>query len=202
MTRAADGYGSGRGRRGIAALVAAGAAAGLLAACGSDSSSSSPSAGTSLSVAPNPSSFSGSPPSAFASAAASISAAAASGSAAAASFEASVSAYAAQHQERAVAALKGVEGSGNAVSDVTLTGVPLATSGGLQAAVVNIVNSTRAPASYAVQVDWRDAAGQAVVSTVVGAENVGAGQPASPVSFSRRPASDQLTPVVVKAQRY
>ncbi|BFV56088.1 hypothetical protein KCMC57_up11920 [Kitasatospora sp. CMC57] len=101
-----------------------------------------------------------------------------------------------------VAALKGVQGSGDAISDVTLTGVPLATSGGLQAAVVNIVNSTSETASYAVQVDWRDTAGQAVASTVVGAEDVGAGQSASPVSFSHRPPSDQLTPVVVKAQRY
>ncbi|WP_457028026.1 hypothetical protein [Kitasatospora sp. P5_F3] len=201
MTRAARGYGTAR-ERGIAALAAAGAAVALLGACGSDSSGGSPSTGASLSVPPNPSSFSGSPRSAFASAAASISAASASASAAAASFEASVSAYAAQHQARAVAALKGVEGTGNAVSDVTLTGVPLATSGGIQAAVVNIVNSTSAPASYAVQVDWRDTSGQAVVSTVVGAENVAAGQSASPVSFSRRPAADQLTPVVVKAQRY
>ncbi|WP_405020161.1 hypothetical protein OHV05_28135 [Kitasatospora sp. NBC_00070] len=202
MTGAAGGYGTDR-RRGIAALAAVGAAAALLAACGSSGSSGgTPSAANSLSVAPNPSSFSGSPPSAFASAAASISAAASSASAAAASFEASVSAYAAQHQERAVAALKGVEGSGNAVSDVTLTGVPPASSGGIQAAVVNIVNRTSAAASYAVQVDWRDASGQVAVSTVVGAENVAAGQPASPVSFSRRPAADQLTPVVVKAQRY
>ncbi|MFD4537722.1 hypothetical protein ACFWNL_37025 [Kitasatospora sp. NPDC058397] len=197
--------------RRVAALAAAAGTAVLLVASCSSGSSSGPAtptnaAGATLSEAPNPSSFSGEPPSAFASAlesaSASVAARSASAAAAASAFEASADAQAAQNRAKATEVLKTVEGPGNATADITLTGVPRSTTGGLHAAVVTIVNSTREAASYAVQVDFTDASGHAVDSAIVGAENLAPGGKASPIAFSRQPADLALVPVVVKAQRY
>ncbi|MGV9264166.1 hypothetical protein ACWDRR_05820 [Kitasatospora sp. NPDC003701] len=182
--------------------------AAVLAACSSSSTNPSVSRAepSTLSTAPNPSSFSGEPPSGLASAAesaqASVSAAAESASAAAASFAASVSAQGDQLRQNAAAALGTLENGGNALGDITLTGVPRAQTGGLHAVVVTIFNSGLDTASYAVQVDFTDTSGKAVDSAVVGAEHLAAGEKASPVAFSRRPADETLLPVVVRALRY
>ncbi|MFJ9949713.1 hypothetical protein [Kitasatospora sp. NPDC091207] len=180
----------------------------VLAACSSSSTNPSVTASgpATLSTAPNPSSFSGEPPSGLASTAesalASVSAAAESASAAAASFAASVSAQGEQVRQNAVAALGTVGNGGNALNDITVTGVPRARTGGLHAVVVTITNSGLDTASYAVQVDFVDTSGKAVDSAVVGAEHLAPGAKASPVAFSRRPADETLLPVVVRAVRY
>ncbi|MFI9328879.1 hypothetical protein ACIGZJ_15180 [Kitasatospora sp. NPDC052868] len=194
------------------ALLAMVTGVGVLAACSSSStnpsisSSSGPAPETTLSTTPNPSSFSGEPPSALASTAesalASVSAAAASAAAAAASFEASVSAQGVQARERAAAALGVLENGGNALGDVTITGLSRANTGGLHAVVVTITNSGLDTASYAVQVDFTDTSGKSVDSAVVGVENLPAGETAAPVAFSRKPPDQKLLPVVVKALRY
>ncbi|MFF1907544.1 hypothetical protein [Kitasatospora sp. NPDC058218] len=182
--------------------------AAVLAACSSSSTNPSvtSSGASTLSTAPNPSSFSGEPPSGLASTAesalASVSAAAESASAAAASFAASVSAQSEQLRTNAEAALGNVENGGNALGDVTLTGVARARTGGLHAVVVTITNSGLDTASYAVQVDFTDTNGKAVDSAVVGAEHLAPGAKASPIAFSRRPADETLLPVVVRAVRY
>lgn len=187
----------------------------VLAACGS-SSPGTPAASPAATL-PNASAFSGEPPSAIASAAesllASASAAAASASvaaseaaaslsAAASAFQASVSAQQAASREKAASVLSGVTNGGNAQGDITITGVPRQTTGGLQAVVVTIQNPGPNAASYAVQVDFTDASGKTVDSSVVGAENVPANGKAQPVAFSRQAGDTTLVPVVVKAVRY
>ncbi|MGW2251124.1 hypothetical protein ACWCXH_13080 [Kitasatospora sp. NPDC001660] len=128
-------------------------------------------------------------------------AAAASSAAAAASFAASVSARQAMAHDKAVSALAQVPDGGNAPGSVTITGVPLADTGGLPAVVVTIRNDGLDTASYAVQVDFTDTNGMTVESTVVGAEDVPRGEQASPVAFSSH-TEQRLLPVVVKAVRY
>ncbi|WP_224283988.1 hypothetical protein [Streptomyces sp. LS1784] len=197
------------------ALIVAASGAVVLAACGSSPSGTV--AGSPSATPPNASAFSGEPPSAIASAAESLlasasaaaasaavasSEAAASMSAAASAFEASVSAQQAMTREKATSVLSGVPDGGNAVNDITITGLARQNTGGLHAVVVTIQNSGLTTASYAVQVDFTDTSGKAVDSAVVGAENVPPNGKAQPVAFSRQPADQTLLPVVVKAVRY
>jgi hypothetical protein len=194
------------GRSRIAALAVALAAASALTltACDDDSGGSSTSSATP--TAPDTASFSGNAASALASAKASVRAEAsqraASASAAASSFEASVSAEVERANNAARTELAEVEGQGNAMSDVTMTGKPRSETGGLLAVVVTITNKTDKTASYAVRVDFLDSSGKAVETRYVGAEDLEPGQKAQPVAVSRKPAEPVLTPRLAKAQRY
>jgi hypothetical protein len=203
-------HGRGGSRR-IAVVLSVIACGSLLVSCGDDSGGDS---GTGT-VSPRPtppdsSNFTGSPPSAIASAASSIiesasgraSSAAASVSARASEFAASVSADTARAAATAEKQLKNVQGSGNATSDVSMTGLPTAETGGLRAVVVTITNRTDKTASYAVQVDFKNPDGKVVETAFVGKENLEPGKKAQPVVISRQPAEPQLTPVLAKAQRY
>ncbi|MFB7946787.1 hypothetical protein ACFC6L_17955 [Kitasatospora phosalacinea] len=197
-------------RRGLrVSLAVAGAVAGItvVAACGGTSGEDPVQAAMSTFTVgpPETASFSGEPPSAFASAhesaLASVSAAQASASERAASFEASVNAQLEATRAKAAEVLANVPDSGNASSDVTLTGVPNATSGDLTAAIVTVTNSTLDTRSYAIQVDFTDNSGKSVDSQVVGVENLAAGATANPVVFSKL-RGQNLIPVVVRAYRY
>lgn len=205
--------GPGRAPRRIILGIALGSLllTGGLVGCGNGSNrseaSSSP-AGTPRT--PNVSSFSGTPPSALASSAssaissarASASAAASSASARASEFEASVDAETQRRSAAAQKELKNVEGRGNALSEVAMTGIPRSQSGGVLAVLVTITNKTRSAASYAVQVDFKNAAGKVVETRYVGAEHLGPGKKEQPIAFSHQPPEPKLTPVLAKAQRY
>ncbi|MEU1034708.1 hypothetical protein ABZ402_39625 [Streptomyces mirabilis] len=208
MSRRTHGVPARTGRsRATAALLATLTCGAALVSCSTNSGAASV---TPRATPPDTSSFSGTPPSALASAASSIigsarasaSAAASSLSAAASEFEASVSADTARASAQAQAELKKVQGAGNARSDVAMTGLPRAKTGGLLAVLVNITNNTDRTASYAVQVDFKNADGKVVETRFVGAENLKPGQRAQPVAISRQPTQPQLTPVLAKAQRY
>jgi hypothetical protein len=194
------------GRSRIAALAVVLAAAGALtlSACGDDSGGSSTSSATP--TAPDTASFSGDGASALASLKASVRAEvserAASASAAASSFEASVSAETERAGKAARAELAKVDGQGNAMSEVTMSGKPRSETGGLLAVVVTITNKSGGTASYAVQVDFLDSSGKVVETRYVGAEDLKAGEKAQPVAVSRKPAEPVLTPKLAKAQRY
>ncbi|MFF7047444.1 FxLYD domain-containing protein [Streptomyces griseorubiginosus] len=194
------------GRSRIAALAVALAAVSTLAlaACSDDSGDSSTSSATPS--APDTASFSGNAASALASVEASVRARAseraASASAAASSFEASVSAETERAGKAARTELAKVDGQGNAMSEVTMTGKPRSTTGGLLAVVVTITNNTDRTASYAVQVDFLDSSGKTVETRYVGAEDLEPGKKAQPVAVSRKPAEPVLTPKLAKAQRY
>ncbi|MGW7364276.1 FxLYD domain-containing protein [Streptomyces sp. NPDC054841] len=191
----------------LAVIVAATGTA-TLVACSTEGggSSSSPTPFSPRPTPPNTSAFTGTPPSALASLEASAravaSAAASSASAAASSFEASVSAEVARANAAAQEKLKNLKGGGNALSDVSLTGRPTADTGGVQAVVVTITNSTDQTASYAVQVDFTDSSGKVVESRIVGAQDLAPGEKAQPLAISRKPPGMNLTPTVAKAQRY
>ncbi|RAJ46989.1 hypothetical protein K353_00190 [Kitasatospora sp. SolWspMP-SS2h] len=198
-------------RRGLrVSLALAGAVAGIsvVAACGGSSGENPVQAAMSTFTVgpPETASFSGEPPSAFASAhesaLASVSAAQASASERAASFEASVNAQLAATRAKAAEVLAAVTDAGNAISDVTLTGVPNSTSGDLSAAMVTVTNSTTETRSYAIQVDFTDSTGKSVDSQAVGIENLAAGATANPMAFSKAGQGANLLPVVVKSYRY
>ncbi|MFF4589007.1 hypothetical protein [Streptomyces sp. NPDC001388] len=190
------------------ALAAVGAAS--LVACGGDGDDNGGSSSSPTPTAADTASFSGTPPSALTSLAesveasvrASASAAASSASARASEFEASVSAEVARANAAAEKQLQDVDGRGNAVSDVSLTGKPRSETGGLLAVVVNITNRTASTASFAVQVDFRDSDGTVVETRFVGAEDLAPGGRAHPLAISRKPPEPPLTAEIAKAQRY
>ncbi|MEU8523519.1 FxLYD domain-containing protein [Streptomyces sp. NBC_01216] len=193
------------------AVVAASLGAAGLVACDSDGdgTSSSPSFSDRPSP-PDTASFSGSPPSALASAAesaeaaarASASAAAASASALEASRQASIGAEAERSRQAAQDALKDVQGRGNALDEVAMTGKPRSDTDGRLAVVVSVRNTTDATASYAVQVDFLDASGKVVETRYVGVEDLPPGERKQPLVISRNPPEPVLTPRLAKAQRY
>ncbi|GLX51434.1 hypothetical protein Shyhy01_43840 [Streptomyces hygroscopicus subsp. hygroscopicus] len=199
-----------RGRSaGVAAAVLATAGTLTLVACGGGGNGG----GTTPTPRPTPpatESFTGTPPSplssaassAIASARASASAASSSASARADEFEASVAAQAERANQEAHRRLANVQGRGNAASDVSLTGIPRAEVGDLQAAHVNIHNSSDRTADFAVQVDFRDPDGKVVETRYVGAENVRPGQTVHPYAISHQPPQPVLKPEVAKAERY
>lgn len=194
----------------IAGLVTAVLGTASLASCSTDSGSDSGSSFTPTPTGPDTASFSGTSPSALASIGASVkasakaaaSAAASSASAAASAFEASVSADVERANAAARKELAGVDGKGNATSEVALTGKPRSQTGGLLVLVVNITNKTDKTASYAVQVDFRDPDGNVAETRYVGAQDLKPGEKAQPLAISRKPAEPQLTAEIAKAQRY
>ena len=183
--------------------------AGGLVGCGNgNGQSASPTVGTPRT--PNVSSFSGTPPSALASSAssaissarASASAAASSASARASEFEASVDAETQRRSAAAEKELKNVKGRGNALSEVSMSGIPRSQSGGVHAVLVTVTNKTDSKASYAVQVDFKDASGKVVETRYVGAEHLEPGKKDQSIAFSRLPKEKKLTADLAKAQRY
>ncbi|GGU94629.1 hypothetical protein GCM10010275_35380 [Streptomyces litmocidini] len=194
----------------VAAVLTTALGAVALVSCGSDGNDSGTPAFSDRPTAPDTASFSGDHPSSVASAAksriasaqASASSASASASAREASRQASVGAEVERSRQAAENALKGVEGSGNALNEVGMTGKPRADTNGLLTVVVTITNKTSAKASYAVQVDFLDPSGKVVETQFVGAEDLAPGERRQPLVISRQPPEPVLTPRLTKAQRY
>lgn len=181
-----------------AALVTA-IAGGLALLSGCDDSSGSSPSGSGTAGLP---SAARSAASAGASAASSAASAASSAAAAASSFASSVGAGADSAAASFDAALAKAAGQGNAVDDVRLTTVPTGQTGGLNAVVVTLVNSTGKSASYAVKVEFADSGGHVVDSSVVGATDVGEGKTAQTIAFTTKDRGTTLTARVAKAQRF
>ncbi|CAM5614331.1 hypothetical protein [Streptomyces narbonensis] len=189
-------------------LVALGATAVVSCDSGGDDTS-----GPTFSERPTPpitESFSGAAPSAVASSAsavvesarASASSAAASASAREASRKASIGTEIERSRRAAEDALKDVQGRGNALGEVALTGKPRTGDNGVTTAVVSITNKTQDTASYAVQVDFIDSAGEVVETQFVGEEDLAPGERRQPLVISRQPPEPVLTARLTKAQRY
>ncbi|MEU6775068.1 hypothetical protein [Streptomyces sp. NPDC046759] len=202
--------GSGNARRRVTLASALGGLLLTLGVTGCGSGNGQSAALPQRSSAPDTASFSGTPPSALASSAsaaissarASASAAASSASARASEFEASVDAETARRSAAAQKELKNVKGRGNALSEVAMTGMPKAQTGGVLAALVTITNKTGSTASYAVQIDFKDAAGKVVETRYLGAEKLKPGKKEQSIAFSHQPPQPKLTPFLAKAQRY
>lgn len=193
----------------VAVVVTALGAAGLVSCDSGGDEGGAPT----FSGAPSPpdtASFSGGAPSGLASAAESAasaaresaSSAAASASARESERAASIGAEAERSRKQAEDALKGVQGRGNALDEVAMTGKPRADTNNLLTVVVTITNKTDEEASYAAQVDFLDPSGKVVETQFVGAEDLAPGERAQPLVISRQPAEPVLTPRLTKAQRY
>ncbi|MEZ0070221.1 hypothetical protein ABIA32_006273 [Streptacidiphilus sp. MAP12-20] len=176
-----------------------------LSACSSTSTSNNFSGSTTSALGPA-TGASGVGPSALKSLAsagvASAASASASNAAQASAFASSAAAQAAQNAALYRSELSHVTGRGDAVSDVQVTGVPKAETGGLHAVIVNITNRSRAEASYAVQIDFTDPAGHVIDTDIVGTQHLAPGAKATPVAFSTKDAALTLIPVIAKAQRF
>ncbi|MEV0525970.1 hypothetical protein AB0I66_21270 [Streptomyces sp. NPDC050439] len=194
----------------IAATVAAAAA---LVSCSTDSDAPSAEGSRTVSerpTAPDSSSFSKKTASplksqaseAAESARASASKAEASSSERADEFEASVSADTERANQAAKDALKGVDGRGNAMSDVSMTGKPRSETGGVLASVVTFTNRTDKTADFAVQVDFVDSSGKVAETRYVGTEDLEPGKRAQRYAISHEPPEPKLSAKLVKAQRY
>ncbi len=83
-----------------------------------------------------------------------------------------------------------------------MTGIPRAQTGGVLAVLVTITNKTRSEASYAVQINFTNSAGDVVETRYVGAEHLQPGKKEQPIAFSHEPPEPKLTAVLAKAQRY
>ncbi|MEB8338491.1 hypothetical protein [Streptomyces endophyticus] len=195
-----------RGRTTVAPIACALAGVLALAGCGSGNEKDTGASASASASSPDASRFSGTPPSALASKKESIKAsaseAAESASERAEKFEASVSADLERKRQEFTKQLDKVDGEGNAVRDVELTGKRLADTKGVRAVVVHITNTTDKKASYAVQVDFSDSDGKVVETKVVGAEDLKAGGRAQPLAISTKPPEPHLKASVAKAQRY
>ncbi|MFD9130814.1 hypothetical protein, partial [Kitasatospora sp. NPDC059571] len=132
---------------------------------------------------------------------ASAPAAAASVESRAAAFESSVSAQVSMARAQASATLAAATGTGNALSDVQITGLPTTATDGFPAAVLTITNSTSAAASYAVQVDFTDSSGATVETVVVGTRDVGPGERRTVLAHGDKQVQT-ANAKVVRAQRY
>ncbi|MFC8124914.1 hypothetical protein [Streptomyces sp. NPDC057302] len=117
-------------------------------------------------------------------------------------FEASVSADTERANQAAKDALKDVEGRGNAMSDVSMTGKPRSETGGVLASVVTFTNRTDKTADFAVRVDFLDSSGKSVETRYVGTENLAPGKRAQRYAISHEPPEPKLSAQLVKAQRY
>ncbi|MGW7065676.1 hypothetical protein ACWGII_32205 [Streptomyces sp. NPDC054855] len=117
-------------------------------------------------------------------------------------FEASVSADTERANQAAEDALKGVDGRGNATSDVSMTGKPRSETGGVLASVVTFTNRTDKTADFAVRVDFVDSSGKVAETRYVGTENLEPGKRAQRYAISHEPPEPKLSAKLVKAQRY
>lgn len=117
-------------------------------------------------------------------------------------FEASVSADTERADQAAKDALKGVDGRGNAMSDVSMTGKPRSETGGVLASVVTFTNRTDKTAHFAVQVDFVDSSGKAVETRYIGTQDLEPGKRAQRYAISHEPPEPKLSAKLVKARRY
>ncbi|MGW5739291.1 MULTISPECIES: hypothetical protein [Streptomyces] len=117
-------------------------------------------------------------------------------------FEASVSADTERANQAAEDALKDVDGRGNAMADVSMTGKPRSETGGVLASVVTFTNRTDEKADFAVQVDFVDSSGKTVETRYIGTEDLEPGKRAQRYAISHEPPEPKLSAKLVKAQRY
>ncbi|RPK68787.1 hypothetical protein EES43_01090 [Streptomyces sp. ADI96-02] len=117
------------------------------------------------------------------------------------SFAASASAESERLRRIAVERLEGVRGEGNAVEDVSVTGLPAGPSAEVRSALVRVTNDTEEPAFYAVKVEFVDARDQVLDTVVVGVENVPPDDTVSVQANSREAAGVTTFPRVAQAER-
>ncbi|SCF78456.1 hypothetical protein [Streptomyces sp. Ncost-T10-10d] len=116
-------------------------------------------------------------------------------------FAASVSAAAERNRQQAAKQLTGVKGRGNAVTDVSVTGLPVAKSEQFRSALVRVTNRTDKAAFYAVKVEFVDSSGKVLDSVVLGFADVPPGGTVSQHANSRKAAGVKTFPRIAQAER-
>ncbi|MFF2960043.1 hypothetical protein ACFVT1_14340 [Streptomyces sp. NPDC057963] len=116
-------------------------------------------------------------------------------------FAASAAAAAERDRQRAVKQLEGVQGRGNAVKDVSVTGLAVAKSEQFRSALVRVTNRTDKSAFYAVKVEFADSAGKVLDSVVLGFADVPPGRTVSQHANSRKAAGVKTFPRIAQAER-
>ncbi|WNI26470.1 hypothetical protein [Streptomyces sp. ITFR-16] len=116
-------------------------------------------------------------------------------------FAASVSADAERNRQKAVATLKGVDGKGNAIEDVSVNGLPVAPSEQFRSALVRVTNRGDKAAFFAVRVEFVDASGKVLDSVVLGFADAPPNRPVSQHANSRKAAGVKSFPRIAQAQR-
>ncbi|MER5274934.1 hypothetical protein ABT025_04140 [Streptomyces sp. NPDC002809] len=116
-------------------------------------------------------------------------------------FAASVSADVERNRQKAVATLKGVEGKGNAVEDVSVNGLPVEAAEQFRSALVRVTNRTDETAFYAVRVEFVDASGKVLDSVVLGFADVPSNRTVSQHANSRKAAGVKSFPRIAQAER-
>lgn len=117
------------------------------------------------------------------------------------SFAASVSAETERLRQEAAKRLEGVEGRGDAVADVSVSGLPVAASEEVRSARVRVTNPTDEPAFYAVKVEFVDAEDKVLDTVVVGVEDAPPGRTVDAQANSRKAAGVKTFPRVAQAER-
>ncbi|MFE2296209.1 hypothetical protein [Streptomyces sp. NPDC059452] len=117
------------------------------------------------------------------------------------SFAASVSAETERVRRKAAEQLEGVQGRGNAVGDVSVSGLPVTASEDVRSARVRITNPTDEPAFYAVKVEFVDAEDKVLDTVVVGVEDAPPDRTVDAQANSRKAAGVKTFPRVAQAER-
>ncbi|WP_405401652.1 hypothetical protein [Streptomyces sp. NBC_01104] len=116
-------------------------------------------------------------------------------------FAASVSADVERNRQKAVTTLKGVDGKGNAVEDVSVNGLPVAAAEQFRSALVRVTNRSGKAAFYAVRVEFVDASGKVLDSVVLGFADAPPNRTVSEHANSRKAAGVKSFPRIAQAER-
>ncbi|WP_406447575.1 hypothetical protein OG782_01670 [Streptomyces sp. NBC_00876] len=116
-------------------------------------------------------------------------------------FAASVSADAERNRQKAVTTLKAVDGKGDAVGDVSVSGLPVVASEQFRSALVRVTNRSGEAAFYAVRVEFVDASGKVLDSVVLGFADVPPNRTVSQHANSRKAAGVKSFPRIAQAER-
>ncbi|MFD4760965.1 hypothetical protein ACFWOJ_19360 [Streptomyces sp. NPDC058439] len=116
-------------------------------------------------------------------------------------FAASAAAAAERDRQKAVKQLEGVRGQGNAVKDVSVTGLPVEKSEKFRSALVRVSNRTDKAAFYAVKVEFADSSGKVLDSVVLGFADVQPGRTVSQHANSSKAAGVKTFPRIAQAER-
>ncbi|UZI33236.1 hypothetical protein [Streptomyces sp. VB1] len=117
------------------------------------------------------------------------------------SFAASVSAESERVRQEATKRLEEVEGRGNAVGDVSVSGLPLTASEEVRSALVRVTNPTDEPTFFAVKVEFVDAGDKVLDTLVVGVEDAPPDRTVTAQANSRKAAGVKTFPRVAQAER-
>ncbi|WP_330237703.1 hypothetical protein [Streptomyces sp. NBC_00525] len=116
-------------------------------------------------------------------------------------FAASVSADAERDRQKAAATLKGVKGKGDAIDDVSVSGIAVRSGEKFRSALVRVTNRGDDAAFFAVRVEFVGSSDKVLDSVVLGFSGVAPGETVSEHANSAKAAGVKSFPRVAQAER-